>query len=116
MLHQVSLDKISKMMVELRIKDLMKKKGLSITDLANKLGINRVSLSVGLRKDANPKLETLLKIANALEVELSELFVKKEDQKPTVSGFLEVKEKGIFKIECFDDLEKIYLELKERNS
>ena len=35
-----------------------------------------------------------------------------EGSNPDVLGYIEVKGKGIIKINCFEDLEKIYLELK----
>ena len=98
--------------MELRIKEILKQKRMTMNDLALKLGINRVSLSVSVRKDANPQMDTLNKIANSLGVELYELFERKEKGIPEVSGYLEVKDKGIIKIGSFDDLEKIYLELK----
>lgn len=99
-------------MEELRIKQILKEKGLTLNDLAKKLGINRVSLSVSINKSANPQIGTLKKIADSLGVELYELFEVKEGREPDVSGYLEVRDRGIFKIGCFDDLEKIYLELK----
>lgn len=84
---------------------------MTLNDLAIKLGINRVSLSVSIGKDANPQMDTLKKIADALGVELYELFERKEKSEPDVSGFIEIKGKNIKKINCFEDLEKVYLEL-----
>jgi len=85
---------------------------MTMNDLAQKLGINRVSLSVSIGKDANPQIDTLKKICEILEVELYELFERNEKSEPEISGFIEIKGKGISKIGCFEDLEKIYLELK----
>lgn len=56
----------------MRIKDVIKEKGLTINELAEILQINRVSLSSAI--NGNPTVETLTKIANALEVEVWELF------------------------------------------
>lgn len=97
--------------MELRIKEILKQKGMTMNDLALKLGINRVSLSVSIRRNANPQIDTLIRIANSLGVELYELFERKEKGDPYVSGYIEIKGKGIIKIECFNDLEKIYLEI-----
>jgi transcriptional regulator with XRE-family HTH domain len=99
-------------MEDLRIKSILKKKGMTMNDLALKLGINRVSLSVAIKRDGNPQLNTLKRISDILGVELYELFERKEKGDPDISGYLEVKGKGIFKIGCFEDLERIYHELK----
>ena len=49
--------------MNLRIKDVIKEKGMTITELADKMGINRVNLSNMV--NGNPTVETLNKIANA---------------------------------------------------
>jgi len=56
----------------LRIKEVIKEKGLTINALSERMGINRVNLSNSI--NGNPTLETLEKIANALGVPLTELF------------------------------------------
>lgn len=56
----------------MRIKEILKQKGLTITELAEKMNVNRVSLSTAI--NGNPTLDTLTKIATALGVEVSELF------------------------------------------
>lgn len=56
----------------LRIKEICKEKGVSMTILAEKLGITSVSLSQCL--SGNPSLKRLQEIADALGVDLIELF------------------------------------------
>lgn len=56
----------------LRIKEVVKEKGMTINSLAEKMGINRVGLSNHI--NGNPSVEVLEKIANALEVNITELF------------------------------------------
>lgn len=56
----------------LRIKEVIKENGTTITELADKMGINRVNLSNMI--NGNPTYETLEKIAAALGVNISELF------------------------------------------
>lgn len=56
----------------LRIKDVIKEKGLTIQSLADQMGINRVNLSSSI--NGNPTIETLGKIADALNVPVSDLF------------------------------------------
>lgn len=58
--------------MDLRIKEVIKEKGMTITELADKMGINRVNLSNMV--NGNPTVETLNKIAGALEVPVTELF------------------------------------------
>lgn len=100
-------------MEELRkIKTILKQKRMTLNDLSLKLGINRVSLSVSIGKDANPQMDTLKKIADALGVELYELFERNEKSEPNISGYIEIKGKGVIRIKCLEDLEKVYLELK----
>lgn len=60
------------MRAELRIKDILKKRGEKLGDLAIKLGMNKVSLSATLSN--NPTLDTLNRIAEELDVPLRSLF------------------------------------------
>ena len=56
----------------LRIKEVIKENGTTITELADKMGINRVNLSNMI--NGNPTYETLENIATALGVNITELF------------------------------------------
>lgn len=58
--------------MDLRIKEVIKEKGMTITELSDKMGINRVNLSNMV--NGNPTVETLNKIATALNVPITELF------------------------------------------
>lgn len=59
-----------------RVKELCKEKGITMKDLAEKrLGITPTGLSKSLGQNY-PQLQTLERIANALGVELADLFVK----------------------------------------
>ena len=60
----------------LRIKEILKEKGQTQKDLAQRMGVAEISLSRSI--NGNPNLETLQKIADALEVDISELFAPKE--------------------------------------
>lgn len=88
-----------------RIKDILKEKNMTMAELSEKLGIHRVTLSQNLAR--NPTIDTLQKIADALEVPLACLFVENYTE---LIGFVDYK--GItYKIKSFDDLRKI-LELE----
>lgn len=81
----------------LDIKSVLKEKGITVTELAQKLGITQITLSRNI--NGNPTLETLQKIANEIGVDIRDLFrpetpdetipiYKKEDGKDVIVGFL----------------------------
>lgn len=61
-----------------RIKELCKERGILLKDLAVRLGITPIGLSQSINQKY-PQLQTLERIAEALNVEVSELFAPKED-------------------------------------
>ena len=63
--------------MELRVKEVCKKKGLLMEDLASRLGITRITLTRNI--NGNPTLSTLEKIADALSVSVVELFEAKRE-------------------------------------
>lgn len=58
---------------EFRIAEILKSKGMTQTELAEKIGISRVGLSKAI--NGNTTITTLRKIAAALDVPVPELFV-----------------------------------------
>lgn len=56
----------------LRIKELCKEKHITMAEIAEKIGINPITLSQSL--NGNPTLNRLTEVANALGVDVSELF------------------------------------------
>ncbi len=69
-------------MQELRIKEVMQEKGITQKRLAEQMGVAEISLSRSLR--GNPTLETLSKIAEALEVDIVDLFERKKEEENTI--------------------------------
>ena len=63
--------------MENRIKNLIKRKGYTQEQFAQKMGVSRMSLVKTL--SGNPSYETFQRIAEALEVEMWELFASKEE-------------------------------------
>lgn len=63
----------------LDIKSVIKSKGYTVTSLAEKMDIAQVSLSRII--NGNPKVETLEKIAAALDVDIRELFIPTKEEK-----------------------------------
>lgn len=64
----------TKDLIGLRIKELRKHKGLSQERVAEIMGISPKYLSNIERGKENPTLDTFIKLANALNIELSEIF------------------------------------------
>ena len=88
-------------MATLRVKEIAKQRGLTMAKLAEQLGMHPVNLSNAL--NGNPTLATLSKIAEALGVEVVELF--EQTNKPAISGFVKVGNK-VLEIDSISDLEK----------
>lgn len=57
-----------------RIKDLLKKRGMTMSELASIIGTTQTSISRMLGENGNPTYETLMKVSEALGVEIQELF------------------------------------------
>lgn len=64
----------AKKLIGVRIKSLRLAEGLSQEVLAERMGISSKYLSSIERGKENPTLDTLIKLANALKIELSEIF------------------------------------------
>lgn len=89
-----------------RILELCKEAGINQTELAEKIGLSRVGLSKAI--NGNPTVDTLERIANALNVPITDLFTSNAQE---LCGHIEYKG-VIYKINSFEDLEKV-LKLKE---
>ena len=58
----------------MHIKETLKKRGIKQTDLAERLGINRVSLSRLLSDKNDMRISTIKKIADAIGCDVAEFF------------------------------------------
>lgn len=58
------------------IKEVLKQRSLTINELADKLGMSRGGVSQII--NGNPTVESLQKIADVLEIDISELFEQKK--------------------------------------
>jgi len=80
--------------MELRVKELLKEKGVMHKELAEKLGVTDIALRASLK--GNPTIGTLEKVANVLGVSVPELFAPQPTNTitcPKCGTVLEVKEK-----------------------
>ena len=79
---------------EFRIAEILKSKGITQKDLAEKIGISRVGLSKAI--NGNTTITTLRRIAAALEVSVPEIFAPQPSNTitcPKCGTVLEVKER-----------------------
>lgn len=84
-------------MIQLRIKELCKEKGITLNQLAEKIGISQPSISGIATGKQKPAFDTLEKMADALEVTPAELFAPQPTNTitcPKCGTVLEVKERG----------------------
>ena len=88
--------------MELRVKEICKTQGITLQTLAERLGINRVNLSVSI--NGNPTLEKMNEIANALGVTVNDLLP--EPQRKTIKGYIEL-DGQIIKIQNINDLKQV---------
>lgn len=65
--------------MNLRITEHCKSQGITLQELADKMGVARSTLANTLSK-GNPTIETLSKIADALGVTVTDLFEKSTDE------------------------------------
>lgn len=90
-------------MATLKIKQIVREKGITMAKLAEEMGIHPVNLSSSL--NGNPTLSTLNKIAEVLGVEVADLFEK--ENKTSVNGFVKVDD-TVYEVSSVADLEKLY--------
>ncbi len=78
----------------LRLKEILKEKGVTGKELADMIGVTPASISNIIQGNSFPKPETLLNIANALNVDIRDLF---EPTKSTFKRPLFIKDdNGVF--------------------
>ena len=94
--------------MELRVVELAHQRGLTMSDIAKKVGISRVNLSNSL--NGNPTLSRLTEVSEILGVEVSELFKPASTQK-VVSGYLEY-EGRIVKVDSLDAIKRFIAEVE----
>lgn len=91
--------------MNLRIKEVLKEKKTTVVSLANSVGMAQPSMSNIVNGKSTPSLETLHKIATALNVEVWELFTASTSGE--INGFIEYRG-TIYKIQSKDDLKRFY--------
>ena len=65
----------------LRLREILKERNLTVAQFAEMSGMSQSNISNYMNGNISPTLETLYKISNALDIEITELFRKKEEIK-----------------------------------
>lgn len=65
--------------MDLKLKEILAQRGITLKDFAASSGISQSNLSNYLNGNISPTLDTLKKMATTLNIELSELFKEKND-------------------------------------
>ncbi len=93
-------------MIKLRLEEILKEKGITKTEFAEKMGIKKQNVNLLLQTSDLRKLE---KIAEALNVRLIDL-ITKEKTVENIDGFIEIN--GIIhRIKSRQDIENLLNEL-----
>lgn len=92
--------------MKLRVSEICTEKGITQKELARKIGMSETGLSKAIR--GNTTLVTLVKIAESLEVPISELFTAKEP----IFGVI-IANGVTYRIETFEQLERLCASLNK---
>lgn len=65
----------------LRLREILKERNLTVAQFADMSGMSQSNISNYMNGNISPTLDTLYKLSNALGVEITELFKKKEEIK-----------------------------------
>lgn len=87
--------------MKLRIEELCRQRGLRMSDIAAKMGVNQANLTSSLK--GNPTISRLEAVANVLGVGIADLFAKPSASCNDVLGYLECTD-GIHKVSSIADL------------
>lgn len=103
--------------MQVRIKDIMIEKGVSSVSLADMIGVSKVTISNLINNKTMPSVETLDKIATALDVPIWQLFASPEE----ITGESEltalIQHKGDFyKATTFDELKAVTYQLSDKDN
>ena len=86
----------------MHIKEALKQRGLKQNDLADRLGINRVSLSRLLSDKNDMRISTIKKIADAIGCDVSEFFTPEETKDHNTITCPHCGEKLVINLSVYD--------------
>lgn len=96
---------MEKELPKLRIKEILKEKGISQIELAEKMGKSKQYINNILTGGKGMSIATLVEIAKILDVEFRDLFAITGNH-TEINGYIKVQN-DIYEIRSYEDLEKI---------
>lgn len=96
---------MEKELPKLRIKEILKEKGISQIELAEKMGKSKQYISNIFTGGKGMSIATLVEIAKILDVEFRDLFAITGNH-TEINGYIKVQN-DIYEIRSYEDLEKI---------
>ena len=90
-------------MITLRIEEILKERGISKTQFADMMGVAKQNVNLLLNTTNTQKME---KMAEALEVKFTDLFVADDQPQEELNGFVEYKGE-IHRIKTKTDVENL---------
>lgn len=99
------------MTINLRIKEILKSKGITSKELAARLGKAPQYLSNITNGGKGASLSTLSEIADALDVDMGELFAPSKSPAPDFTALIRFKG-NLYQASSIDDLEKLIHQFK----
>lgn len=99
--------------MSLRIYKILEEKGVSIAELGRRLGKSRATMHATLEK-GNPQYSTLQEIANALEVDITDLFETDKNNKQ-LNALVDHRGR-LYKASSIEELQNIIEEIKKSDS
>ena len=101
--------------MQVRIKEIMVEKGVSSVSLADTIGVSKVTVSNLINNKTMPSVETLEKIATALNVPMWQLFASPAEVAEGGNITALIQHKGDFyKAVTIEELKKIVTEIEEK--
>lgn len=95
---------------ELRVKELLKERGMMMKDFAEQIGISRETLTRALQ--GNPQYSTLKTIADGLGLTVRDLFKPQEDE-PSLQGVITYKGEA-YVIRSVENIEELLAKIHKQ--
>jgi len=96
--------------MRLKIKEVIKEKGTTMSEVAEKIGTKQAALSRAISEEGNPTLSLLKRTADALGVPITDLF-----ENDGIIGFIKVNSRT-YEINSIDDIKKLLAEIEDNKS
>ncbi|MCL1942609.1 MAG: helix-turn-helix domain-containing protein [Candidatus Azobacteroides sp.] len=93
--------------MELRLKEILKKRGKSISSFADDVGIAQANMSNIVNGKTMPSLDTINRIAESLNIPIADLFKSRD-----VFGFIKYRGE-VYEINSIADIENLLEKIKE---